>query len=76
MSHTATIEKDHTPACDGWSRGNDGVIRTSERRAFQVFGALKHDHGHAPGYALNLVVSRGMGYEEFLAVNDIETEEV
>lgn len=72
MSHTATAEKNHTPACDGWSRDEDGILRLPQLKAFQLFGALKHDHGHVPDFALNLTCSRGMGFEEFLMANDIE----
>lgn len=75
MSHTATCEKNHTPALDGWSRAEDGKIHTSERRAWQIFGALMHDPKHAPAYALNLVAFAGMSYPEFLDLNDIQTLE-
>lgn len=71
---TTTLAQDNTPTCDGWSRGVDGKIHTTEKRAFQVFGALKHDTAHAPAYALNLTVSRGMTYQDFLTVNEIVTE--
>jgi hypothetical protein len=60
---------------DGWSRDPDGILRIPKLKAFQIFGALKHDHGHVPDFALNLVVSRGMGFEEFLDVNSIEFAE-
>ena len=71
-----TLARETTTAPDGWSRDPDGMLRMPEMRAFQLFGALKHDRGHVPDYALNLTISRGMGYEEFLMVNEIDTEVV
>lgn len=69
---TTTLAKNHTTVSDGWSRDEDGVLRIPLLKAFQLFGALNHDRGHAPAYALNLECSRGMSFTDFTDVNDIE----
>ena len=76
MPNTATNETKTITVCDGWSRDPDAVLRLDYFHAWALFGALKHDHNHAPSYAFALglkEVKKDDHFEDFLADNNIET---